>query len=131
MPATGIILADLKGIASLTPLRIYVHQRFSSTGWHVLSSEECPNGKLWLITFAAIGCRDDGVRSAQIRIRYLPTNTLYFLVLYPDLVTYKSEYITGGFWIKPRERLEGVFEVVSTSPRCLLTAEGFEFSFSE
>ncbi len=130
MSATGIILPDLKGIASLTPLRIYVHQQFSSTGWHFLSSGECPNGKLWLITFVAIGCRDEGVKSAQIRIRYLPTNTLYFLALYPDLVTYKSEYITGCFWIKPRERLEGVFEVVRTPPRCLLIAEGFEFSYS-
>jgi len=130
MPATGIILPDLKGIASLTPLRIYVSQQFSSTGWRALYSEQCPNGKLWLITFAAIGHRYGDVKQAQIRIRYPATSTVYYLVLYPDLVEYKFECVTGCFWIKPGERLEGAFEIVTTPPNCFLVAEGFEFNFS-
>lgn len=130
MPATGIVLPDLAGIAGLKPLRIHVLSTFGATGQQFIRSDVCPNNKVWYITFSSVGFNVGDVSDCLYAIEDSANTRLAILSMWPDLVKAKTENFFGAFWLLPGQKLSARFNVETTSPTCWITAMGLEFSFS-
>lgn len=130
MPATGIILPDLAGIAGLKPLRIALQTEFTATGTQFLRSGVCPPGKLWYISYTSVGFNNGDVSECLVEIEDANNARKAILAMFPDLTSFKMENFFATYWIGPGEKLAARFKVVTTSPICRLTALGFELVFS-
>jgi len=130
MPATGIVLPDLAGIAGLKPLRIAPATKFTATGQQFLRSDVCPPGKLWYIGYTSVGFNDGDVSDCLVEIEDANNARKAILAMFPDLTKAKTENFFATYWIGPGEKLAARFNVVTTSPTSWLTALGFELVFS-
>lgn len=130
MPATGIVLPDLAGIAGLKPLRIALRTQFTETGRQFLRSNLCPPGKLWYIGYMSVGFSLGDVSDCLVEIEDANNAKVANLARFPDLTEGKTENFFATYWIGPGEKLAARFNVVTTTPICWLTALGFELVFS-
>ena len=130
MPATGIVLPDLAGIAGLKPLRIAVQTQFMAPGQQFLRSDVCPPGKLWYIGYTSVGFNVGDVSDCMLGIEGANNVRRAILAMFPDLTEAKTENFFATYWIRPGEKLAVRFNVVAGFPTCWLTAVGFELVFS-
>ena len=130
MPAIGIVLPDLAGIAGLKPLRIALLTRVATTGQQFLRSDVCPPGKLWYIGYTSVGFNLGDVSDCMLAIEDENNARKAILAMFPDLIKAKTENLFATYWIGPGEKLAARFNVVTPAPTCWLTALGFELVFS-
>ena len=130
MPATGIVLPDLAGIAGLKPLRITAETRFAETGQQFLRSDVCPPGKLWYIGYTSVGFNVGDVSDCLVEIEDSNNARKAILAMFPNLTMSKTENLFATYCIGPGEKLAARFNVVTIGPTCWYTALGFELVFS-
>ena len=130
MPAIGIVLPDLAGIAGLKPLRISIQTQFTITGVKFLRSDVCPPGKLWYIGYTSVGFNVGDVSDCLVEIENANNGRMAILAMFPNLTKAQTENFFATYWIGPGEKLAARFNVVATGPTCWLAALGFELVFS-
>jgi hypothetical protein len=130
MPGVGFVIPDLSGISNLTPKMAWYQASAPKTGWFVLSGDNCPYGKVWLITNVILRWFNGGCKRFALEIRDSAGTRLALIQSQVNPVEYQGYHLPNPFMIYENLHLEGWFSITTANTTCSLGYTYLEFDWS-
>lgn len=126
----GFVLPDLSGISNLAPITAWYEKTASATGGFVLSGDNCPYGKVWLITNVFLRWFGGACDRINLEIRDSAETRLTIVLSQVNPVQFQGYYLPNPFMIYENLHLTGWFSITTAGATCSLGYTYLEFDWS-
>jgi hypothetical protein len=126
----GMVLPDMSGIANLAPTLGWYEMTASATGGFVINAEDCPLGKVRLITHVFQRWFNGGCNRINLEIRDTAGVRQMVVTSQVNPVQFQGYYNPNPFMIFQGQHLTGWYSITTSGATCSLGYLFVEFDWT-